>query len=229
MRPQKKLARSYCRHCVLITVFLLLGASPAQERSGSIVPDQGTFQRRYEIHESLLQNKLSKADLHFLLNEVESSTANHGQPAIALLAEAANRKLYPEQDVKDIIERKAKLGGIWWTVSPALDYYILIMPGKHFASQAVSKKYGALTAKKKSRNRIDQEEKTFILNTLKLPNDDDRVRAACVALQKTKLDASSLSWLEARISEQTRIHREPIRSYWAFISRIVAYRNPPLG
>ena len=218
-------SKSLVRRHLLVVIPLLAVISPAQQKSTSTVPEQGTFQRRYEIHESLLKNKLSQSDLHFLLNEVETSTVNHGQPAIALLAEAANRKLYPEQDVKDIIERKAKVGGIWWTVAPALDYYILIRPGKHFASQALSKKYGALTAKKKSLNRIDQEEKTFILNTLKLPSDDDRVRAACVALQKSKLDRTSLRWLQSLISQQIRSHSEPVRAYWEFISRIVSYRS----
>ena len=169
---------------------------------------------------------LTKGDITFLLHEIDfPAHSESGQSGILVLIKAAHYDLYPIKDVLDLIERKAKYGGKWWVCYPSMDYYAALFPGNHWSSAAVNADLRAVTRKKKSRTRLDQEETKFIMRTLALPNPDDRQRAAWIPLQKHDLDQRSLKWIRSQIGRQISASKKPETEYWKFIQRIVDFRN----
>ena len=183
-------------------------------------------QKMYQIEEAIKKKRLTSQDKEYLLREVRHPSYSTRQYPMAILILASQEGLFSKVKLEEIIVNEAKSGSSEWLVSPALFYYELLNPGGHYTALRICRQYDGLTNHHNATNRIYDEEKRFILETISEPRQDDRARAGWIALQKHGLDRKSREWILGQLSKQAHLSHGVELEYWKFIASLVRFRSP---
>ena len=167
-----------------------------------------------------ITGKLLPGDRKTLLQGVEAKAPTCVM-AMLTLHLAVNQHLFPIQEFRKVVEHRARRAepDLAWICS---DVYAgtFNLHGKAVGPQPSIRKANA------NAKELSPTEMSFCESVLGNSSEGVQLRCGSLLASKQDLDPKSRAWIESKIDHQIHSPKSKSTTYWEFLKRLVAYRNP---